>query len=467
MDQLNIAIRRLALWPLTGFAAVCLALTYWQILKAPELNAADTNNRAQRMLQRIEPGAVLSSEGVEILGAVRAENGWKRVYPDTSYFCHLTGYNNRTGLQRTLAEALFAQGRYSHPWEDLLAGGGRGNDVALTIRASLQRTAHQLMRGRPGAVIAMDPRDGALLCLYSSPTYDAEAVTRTQGDYDVFTLDPSRPELNRPLQGLYAPGSVFKILTAAAAIDAGLADPETRLRCGGSERVGTATVKCRRASGHGEISVETALADSCNIVLAKLTEQLGPERFRDYVKRFHLLDAANLPLPVSNGRMSDFSGPKAEKLAVAAGYGQGETLITPMAIARLTATIARGGQVVQPSLVARVTSPGGTVLKQASPEELDQAVSAETARAVAGMMRATVESGTGKVADLGWVKVAAKTGSAELGAGQAPHAWFTCFAPYDEPRVVVTVIVENGGSGAETAGPVAVEVLSAALTDSD
>jgi len=202
-------------------------------------------------------------------------------------------------------------------------------------------------------------------------------------------------------------------------------------------------------------------------VLAKLTEQLGPERFREYVKRFHLLDAAKLPLHVSDGRMSDFGGPKAEKLAVAAGFGQGETLITPMAIARLTATIARGGQVVQPSLVARVTSPGGTVLKQAAPEELNQAVSEDTAHAVAGMMRATVESGTGKVADLGWVEVAAKTGSAELGGDQAPHAWFTCFAPYDDPRVVVTVIVENGGSGADTAGPVAVEVLSAALTDAD
>ncbi len=467
MDQLNIAIRRLALWPLIGFAAVCVALTYWQILKAPELNAADTNNRAQRMLQRIEPGAVLSADGVEILGAIRAEDSWERLYPDTSYFCHLTGYSNKTGLQKTLSEALFAQGRYSHPWEDLLAGGGRGNDVTLTIRASLQRTAHELMRGRPGAVIAMDPRDGALLCLYSSPTYDAEAVTRTQDDYDVFTLDPSRPELNRPLQGLYAPGSVFKIFTAAAAIDAGLADPGKKLRCAGSERVGTATVKCRKTSGHGEITLETALADSCNIVLAKLAEQLGPERFREYAKRFHLLDAANLPLHVSNGRMSGFSGPKAEKLAIAASYGQGETLITPMAIARLTATIARGGKVVQPSLIARVTSPGGAVLKQSAPEELDRAVSEDAARAVAGMMRATVESGTGKAADLGWVEVAAKTGSAELGGDQVPHAWFTCFAPYDDPRVVVTVIVENGGSGADTAGPVAVEVLSAALTDSD
>lgn len=467
MDQLSTAIRRLAFWPLIGFAAVCLALTYWQIVKAPELNAAETNNRAARMLERIEPGAVLCSDGIKVLGAHRLDGRWERLYPDAEYFCHLTGYNSRTGLQKTLSEALFAQGRYAHPWEDILQGGGRGNDVTLSIRASLQRAAHDLMDGRPGAVIAMDPRDGALLCLYSSPTYDAVGIMESQDTYDVFSFDPQRPELNRPLQGLYVPGSVLKILTVAAVIDAGIATPDTMLRCSGAERVGGIPVKCRRTAGHGEISLETAVADSCNIAIAKLAQKLGPDRFRDYVKRFHLLDAAKLPLPVSNGRMSQFTGPKAEKFTVAASYGQGETLITPLAIARLTATIARGGRVIQPSLVARVTSPAGTVLKQAAPEELGQAVSEESARAVAGMMRAAVEGGTGKVADLGWVQVAAKTGSAELGNGKSPHAWFTCFAPYEDPSVVVTVIVENGGSGAETAGPVAVDVLSAALTGSD
>jgi len=147
---------------------------------------------------------------------------------------------------------------------------------------------------------------------------------------------------------------------------------------------------------------------------------------------------------------------------VEASFGQGATLITPLSIARLTAALARGGEVIQPYLVDHVQTPAATRLPSSQGKELGRAVSPETAQAVAGMMRSVVEHGTGRVADIRGVQVAAKTGSAQNPSGE-PHAWFTCFAPYDEPVVVVTVLVENGGSGARAAGPVAVEILRAAL----
>ncbi len=462
MDSLSQDIRKLASWPLAGFVVLCIALTYWQVIAAPSLNSAKENNRAERMQRRIQPGRLLTEDGLVILDSRPGQDGWERVYPDTEAFCHLTGYNNRSGLQKTLSDVLYAQGVYGHPLEDLLHGEPIGNDVYLTINAGLQQIADRMMDGRRGAVIAMDPRDGRVLCLYSSPTYEAASVTSSAEAYNVFSYDPSKPELNRALQGMYPPGSVFKIFTASAAVDAGIANPATKLHCKGTERIGGTTVKCRRLSGHGELSMEWAMADSCNIAFAKLGDEIGPERFREYVRKFHLLDAANLPLPTVAGRMADFLGYKGELELVEASFGQGKTLVTPLAIARLTATIANGGEVVQPLLIEHVNTSGGRTLTRGSSTKLGRAVSKETADAVAGMMRAVVEDGTGAVVDLAGTEVAAKTGSAQNPSGDA-HAWFTCFAPYEAPTVVVTVMIENGGSGSETAGPIAAAVLKAAL----
>ncbi len=462
MQELADSIRRLAVWPLAGFIVICLTLTYWQVAAAPQLNNAKENNRSERMRRRVEPGQLLTRDGLVILDAKKGDKGWERVYADTQAFCHLTGYNGRSGLQKSLSDVFYAQGAYAHPLEDLLRGGDVGNNVYLTIDSGLQQRAHRLMRGRCGAVIAMDPRDGALLTLYSSPTYDAAAVTASEDAYNVFVYDPQKPEINRSLQGMYPPGSVFKIFTAAAAIDAGISGPDAKLHCAGTERIAGTVVKCRRGSGHGDLTLQWALADSCNIAFAKLGDELGPGRFRQYVKQFHLLDAANLPLPTAVGRMADFKGFKGDMQLVEASYGQGATLITPLSIARLTATIARGGEVIQPCLVDHVESPGGTGLAHGQGKVLGRAVSEETAQAVAGMMRAVVEDGTGSVANLRGLKVAAKTGSAQNPSGD-PHAWFTCFAPYEQPTVVVTVLVENGGSGAEGAGPIAVDILQAAV----
>ena len=464
MRELGGAIRKLATWPLAGFLLVCLTLTYWQVLAAEQLNNAAENNRLERMQRRIQPGRLITRDGVVILDSHSGPRGWERIYDDTRAFSHLTGYNSRTGLQKTLADALYAQGLYSNPWEELMHGGVVGNNVHLTIDARLQQIAHRAMRRKRGAVIAMDPRDGALLVLYSAPAYDASAITRSQEAFDLFVYDPEKPEINRALQGMYPPGSVFKIFTAAAAIDAGISTPETVFQCTGVERVAGTQIRCRRSGGHGKLSLKKALTDSCNIAFAKLGDELGPERFRDYVKRFHLLDSTNLPLATSTGRMADFSAFKGQMQLAEASFGQGATLITPLAIARLTATIANGGEVIQPCMVDYVETVGNRRTTSGRGEQLGRAVSAQTATTVAGMMRAVVEQGTGAVAGIGGLRAAAKTGSAQHPSGD-PHAWFTCFAPYDAPELVVTVIVENGGSGAETAGPIAVEVLRAALSD--
>lgn len=458
MDWMRPYVRHLAGAVLVGFIALCLALTYWQVIAAPRLKDAPGNNRQEAMRRMVQPGSLMTADGLTILDSHKTDRGWERVYSDTENFCHLTGYNNRSGVQKTLSDVFYARERYAHPYEDLVRGKLQGNDVTLTVDAHAQEIAHELMDGRRGAVVAMDVNTGALRVLYSSPTYRPSEVTESDEAYHLFVYNPNKPELNRPLQGLYTPGSVFKIFTAAAGIEAGVTDPSDEFYCAGEEEIAGTVIKCRKPGGHGELSLRWALADSCNITFAKLAEEIGVGRFRMYARDFHILDAATLPLPVEVGRMADFTAPKGEIAMVEAAFGQGATMLTPMAICRLAATIARGGVVIQPYLVQKVTTRGGTVLTENEGRVLERAASEQTCAAVAGMMREAVEEGTGGVADIPQVEIAAKTGSAQNPSGD-PHAWFTCFGPYEDPQVAVTVIVENGGAGGETAGPVAVAVL--------
>ncbi|NPV46935.1 MAG: hypothetical protein HPY69_08245 [Armatimonadetes bacterium] len=458
-------IRRLLALILAGFGLLFLVLTYWQVLMAPRL-AADPNNQRQRLrLQRIKPGRAYTVDNQLVLDRQRGEKGWTAVYPQGRDFCHLTGYNAQSGLQKGLSDALFGQGVYANPWRDLLRGQPQGNDIVLTINAAAQKVATEELEGKRGAVVALDPTTGAVLALVSAPAYDPALVTSTTDEYELFRLDPQSPELNRALQGLYAPGSVFKVFTAAVALDLGLVNPRTEFTCRGRERVNNATVVCRRPAGHGTLDLNEAFYDSCNVVFAKLAAQIGIENFISYGKRFHLLDQADLALPSAAGRMYDFRGFKGKVALAEAGFGQGATMLSPLQVARLTAAIANRGQVLQPYLVEAVKSPEGVVVARGQAKALGQAVSPATAATLAGMMEQVVERGTGRGMGMSWTKVAAKTGSAEV-RGKEPHAWFTCFAPADAPRYVVTVIVEHAGSGSEMALPIARRVLATLLEQS-
>lgn len=451
---------------LFGFGAIIVLLTWWQVLMAPRLNADPNNQRQVRRIQRIQPGRVCTADDVLVLGRERQGAQWKPTYPGGENFAHITGYNAQTGLQKGLREPLYGLGKFASPWEDLLRGEPAGNDIVLTLNASAQRLAMDELDGKRGAVVALDPKTGAVLALASTPTYDPATVLSSQEEYNLFHFDPNSPELNRAVQGLYPPGSVFKIFTAAAALDAGVATPETEFTCAGTERVARAKVVCRITRGHGRIDLNEAMADSCNIAFAKLAQNLGVEPFIEYIKKLHVLDEADLGLPSSRGRMYNFRGFKGEVALSEAAFGQGATMLSPFQIARLTAAVANGGRVLQPYLVAEVRSPNGRVLQRGRAKDFGPGIGTAAAEQVKGMMVEVVEKGTGRAAGLSGVTVAGKTGSAENPQGRA-HGWFTCFAPAENPRVVVTVIIEGGGSGSESAAPIARRVLERLLEKSE
>ncbi len=446
---------------LGAFALLALVAGYWQVVAAPALQAHPSNTRAAERLSLTQPGSLFASDGTLILGAEKSAERWRPVYPEPEVFCHLTGYNGRTGLQAGMREALLGIGAYANPWQTLTQGRMRGDDVILTINAEAQRVATEAMRGKRGAVVAIDPRDGAIRVLVSAPGYDPEVINHPDA-YEVFRTDPFSPELNRALQGQYTPGSAFKVLTAAIGLQSGVVRADGVFTCPGVEQIAQTRVTCPEGKPHGRLTLSEALAQSCNIAFARLGVAIGAARYREGVKAFHLLDAAALPLPSRSGGMADLTGPKGQALLAHTAYGQGETRVTPLAMARLVATIAGGGEVRQPYLVAEVREGKGRVITRGAAKDLGRACSAQTARVVAGMMEQAVEEGTAGVMSLRGVRVGAKTGTAQRASGR-PDVWMLALAPAEDPVVALAVVVEGGVSGSETAGPVARDVLRALL----
>ncbi|MFW5867647.1 MAG: penicillin-binding transpeptidase domain-containing protein, partial [Armatimonadota bacterium] len=241
-----------------------------------------------------------------------------------------------------------------------------------------------------------------------------------------------------------------------AVLDLGRVRRDTEFDCDAEYEIDGATLTCPRA--HGTVTLDEALQVSCNTTFAELGEYLTADEFVDYVGKLRLLQQPQVPLPSSRGSVAEFTGESRDVLLAESLFGQGETLVTPFAIARMTLAIANAGMVLEPYLVERITAPSGETVRHARTGEAGRAISAETARSLAGMMVNVVEEGTGGVAEIRGVDVAAKTGSAQNPHGRS-HSWFTAFAPADDPQVVVTVLVENAGAGSEVAGPIVRELM--------
>jgi penicillin-binding protein A len=458
-EQLAAKIKDLALVALLAFCLLPLYLGYWAVYRGPELRNDPNNQRAAARMQLTEPGRILSADKDEILGRAPATLGrWQPRYPSPRTYCHLTGYNPNTCLQRSLRDALYAAGRLEDPWARLLKPEPVGDDVELTIDGAGQRAARRALEGRKGAVVALSVKTGEVLVLASAPTYDPTEVSSDPGKAELFRTDPDSPELNRSLQGLYPPGSVYKLVTAAAALDTARISPSQTYECTGSITIAGHTLHCPRA--HGTVDLAHAIAKSCNVYFAHVGETLGAAQLSTYAEGTGLFAASPLPLPAVTSRVTSTKQDAVSAANMA--IGQGDLLVTPFAEAQLAAAIANEGRHMRPMLVQAVLSPDGRVLEHRPPAEEGAAFRSTTAQFLAGTMELVVEEGTGAAAQASAIRIAGKTGSAENPNGE-PHAWFVAFAPVDDPRVAVAVVVEHGGTGAGAALPIAREVIEALL----
>lgn len=445
-----------ATWQLAGFARP----EFVQFMKR-------YNRRPDNPAARMVRGTILDAQGLPLALSDPAAPDQRR-YPEGPAFCHLVGYAHPwyglSGIEAAEHATLSGVTRDTGPeWErfrrNLIQRDElRGHDVALTVSAALQREAHELMKGHSGAVVVLDPARGDVLVLYSSPGYDPNQL----GAEPFARADPRARLFNRALQGLYPPGSTFKVLIAAAALERGL-NPWLDCPADGFQ-VGPGDQFIRDHEyydyqrrgrvwpGHGTLSMRDALAESSNVYFARLGNLVGGELLQAMAERTALTrpwilhQGSSGRLTAVAGRFPTLSNRDLAKTAQIS-IGQGELLVTPFYLAVLAGAIGREGVVVPPRITAAPAV--GEPFRMLSPE---------TARAVAGLMRHVVTDGTGRAADLAGLDVAGKTGTAQNPHGAA-HGWFMGFAPAIQPRLAFAVVVEQGGYGSQSALPIAVGLL--------
>jgi len=453
-------ISKLAYLILAGLAVICvyLALIPYYIDRVSSSGFAPADPRIAVRESHIKRGDIVDRHGTVLAGSVPVENGYAREYPLGSAAAHIVGYNSSkygaAGIEKSMAKILLGlegQNQLNALSDRILGHPGIGNNVSLTIDAGLQQKVTSLLAGQKGAVVVLDPSTGEVLAMASYPDYDPAQVAN-------YMNRPDSPMLNRATQGAYPPGSVFKIVTAAA------------LRAGLPERVGD-TINCTgqiEVSGftlhdnavHGNVDLREAFAKSCNVAFARYGLAVGAQQFVRQAKSFGIGKSYDfsLPLYIGNITVADkINGPNLASSAI----GQGEVLISPLQAALLAAAVANDGVIMKPYIVSGYSG-AESGQSRTQPQEWLKAMDSLVAAALNEDMVFVVRQGTGKAAALPGITVAGKTGSAENPHGRS-HAWFVGFAPAQEPRVAVAVLLENAGSGGAVAAPLAREVIRQAL----
>ncbi|NUQ02093.1 MAG: penicillin-binding protein 2, partial [Armatimonadetes bacterium] len=343
--------------------------------------------------------------------------------------------------------------------------GAPGNSVYLNLDAAMQDLAARLLRGRRGSAVAIDPRDGAVLTIYGSPSYDPNLfIPRIRSrDWARILNDPARPLQNRAIRNIYPPGSTFKLVTSAAGLEAGSITPRTTVSCPGGLQVGSMFKRCWSTHGGG-IDLTRALAVSCDTYYYRAALKMGPHPVLDTATMFGLGAPTGIDLPNEHpGRLPtdewhrrhherDWYPGDTANIAI----GQGDIAATSLQMALVAATVANGGTIYQPQVVREIRSRDGRVVRRWQPKRLRRIpLPPDSIERIRHGLRAAVTNGTAGAAALPNIAVAGKTGSAEDPPRNLPHAWFVCFAPYDRPQIAVAVMVENAGHGGENSAPVA------------
>jgi peptidoglycan glycosyltransferase len=457
--------------------------TAHRVARDPKSGEVIANPRLVNADLAINRGAIYDRNG-QVIAQSADGNAAERSYPDPAT-AYVAGYFSpllygKSGLESTYDEELSGAAG-GNPLKSvlnkLLGRTTEGNDLQLTLDANLQDTAHTLLDGRPGAIVVIDVKTGAVLTIASNPHYDPNQLdVLNQSDRDAATAywanlqdDPSRPLVLRATNGLFTPGSTYKVITAAAALDSGKANPNTIY-------TDTGILDIDGHILHGDNrpddtvdkwTLTQGLAYSLNIVFAQVGLELGKKLLTEYAHRFGLDHPLPFDLPVATSRLSNDDNFLDTDPAVAdTAFGQGQLQVTPLEMALVAASIANGGKMMAPYLVDRVTSPGGDTLDRHKADVLRQPVSNKTADQVKAMMINAVENGYVNGAHIDGFTVGGKTGTAETG-NEEPHAWFIGFIGDPNPRYAVAVVLEHGGSGLTEPVRIGREMLLAAMQAGD
>jgi len=454
---------------LAGLFVLLLAyLAIVQVVMGPQVANSPLNPRLAIAAQRTRWGRILDRHLGVLADSQEVAGRQVRRYAAGRLFAHILGYRSvRYGLAGVESRydpellGLAAQ----DPWRLLQDAAGQpsqGNDLVLTVDAAVQQAAAVALGDYQGAIVALDPRSGAVLALVSRPSFDPDTIDT---GWSAILTDPTSPLLDRATQGQYPPGSSFKTITLAAALQSGRATEQTVFECPGSMMVAGATIADPNGESHGRVTVRQAFALSCNVAFVQIGLKTGADAILGMARAFGLGSAPQFDLPAAPGHLPDSRVLGMRGLAQIA-FGQGSLLVTPLQMSVVAATIANHGVRMRPFLLSQLRTPGGRILRTYAQRGSREVLPPSIAAQIASDMVTVVENGTGTGARIPGIRVAGKTGTAENPRGRT-DAWFLAFAPADRPSVAVAVLLENAGRGGEVGAPAAQQVLRAALRSQD
>jgi peptidoglycan glycosyltransferase len=482
----NGQVRKVAAVILVAFLLLLAAPFYWQVVAAERLANDPRNTRVLIKEYAIERGPIVLADRTTVAESVRSRDRndpleYVRRYPDGPRYGMITGFYSLV-YGRTLVEQEFnsfllgrAPEQFAQNVTDLLtARSSPGGTLVLTLDRATQAAAQEELGNRKGAVVALDPRTGAVLAMTTFPRYDPNDLSshdpeRIRRNWDRLVKDPDAPLLNRAAGALYPPGSTFKVITAAAALENG-ATPDELVASPRVLDVPQTSADIENfgggSCGGDQIPLARALEISCNTAFANLGIELGDRKLAAEAQEFGLNEPSPYQLPAATSSIPrDQDVPATAQSAI----GQRDVRVSPLQMASVAATIANGGRRMAPFVVSQVVSDKGGVVKRFEGEDLGQAVPGRVAGDLRAMMTRVVQQGTGTSAQIPGLQVAGKTGTAQHAQGRPPHAWFIGFTEQGDRSIAVAVVVEQGGNlgseatGGRVAAPIAKRVMETYL----
>ncbi|MGW6281940.1 peptidoglycan D,D-transpeptidase FtsI family protein [Kribbella sp. NPDC055071] len=482
---MNSAIRRLALAAIILMLALMANSTYLQAFRANEINGRNDNKRVRDSQFSVNRGPILIGS-TPIAQSKPSDDQFKyqRTYTNGPTYAPLTGYYSyvygRGGIELTMNSELNGSDpsmAFRRIIDVISNRPQQGGSVTLTINAAAQQAAYNGLAGKTGAVVAIEPKTGRILAMATRPSYDPNSLAshdlpKVATTWDKLLTDPTKPLSNRAVQELYPPGSTFKLVTAAAALSSGKYTPETKVQSPAVLSLPQTTTTLvnedgKNCGGSDQATLTIALRYSCNTAYGSVGLALGADALQQQAAKFGF---GEKPLTELAGvAASQFPGDPNLPQTAQSAIGQFDVRATPLQMAMVSAGIANKGVVMKPYLVQNVKTADLKTVSETKPEALHQAVTADVAAQLTGMMVDVVKNGTGRPGQINGVTVAGKTGTAQTSKDRPPFAWFTAFAPAEDPKIAVAVLIEDANvprndiAGGALAAPIAKKVMEAVL----
>lgn len=442
------------------FISLVIYLSYFEIFRASDIVTNNYNKRQWLNEEYVLRGKIVDRNGKTLAYSEKVEEKQIRHYPYGNVYSHIIGYSDKeygkSGLEASYNNELLninASNPILQITEKITGLKEQGNNLILTIDHELQNYARQLLGSKKGAMIVMNPKNGEIYAMVSKPDFNPSTFKE---NWEEIAEDKDSPLLNRATMGLYTPGSVFKMITAAGALQQEGID--TTYQCEGSVNIEGYILRDYKGIAHGKVDLEKAMVESCNVAFSQIGLQLGEERLKDVSEKFMFNKVIAFDLKTKSSIFPS-KGLMTKPELGATAIGQGKVLVTPFNMALAASAIANDGVMMKPILVKEVISPDGKTVKANYPQAIARVSNSLIAQEIKNMMVKAVNEGTGKNARIRNIAVAGKTGTAENETGKE-HAWFVGFAPADNPQVVVVVVLENiGSTGGKSAAPLARDMM--------